>query len=335
MNHCCPWFAERSNRTPDARTAMPPIDPTPGQLTARGELVRLDIKTASGWGIGELRTEDGRSVRFVGTLTGARVGQWIEISGSVQSHERYGDQLRVRGWVTAQPDTAAGTVAWLCSTLPDIGESRARELVKRFGQGAALWDVLESRHTDLAQIRGITPARADAIRAAYLANRAERDHMIRLRDWGLTDRQVTTCRQHWSGTASATSLAELVTGVRAHPYQLARRVPGFGFKRSDAIALAVGIAADSPARIAAGLEHVLGEQRDQGHCYTWIGPLARLVRKLLGVDVPRIEPMIAELIRDERVVRRGERLYLTAIDRAESTCADVLRALGASDHHQD
>ena len=53
-------------------------------------------------------------------------------------------------------------MVWLCSTLPGVGETRARALVARFGV-EELWNVIENEPARLAAVSGITAAMAERI----------------------------------------------------------------------------------------------------------------------------------------------------------------------------
>ena len=48
-----------------------------------------------------------------------------------------------------------------------------------------------------------------------------------------------------------------VERIRSDPYRLCRDFSGIGFKRADEIALALGISADDPSRLDAGVKYTL------------------------------------------------------------------------------
>jgi exodeoxyribonuclease V alpha subunit len=284
----------------------------------RGEVCAFAVRGDDGWGTGTLRTEDGAH-SIVGKLVGAQVGETVELEGVWDLHPTYGRRLKVTTCTTVRPETADGIVAWLSSTLPEVGQRRARQLVERFG--AELWATIEQNHLALCQVEGITAKRAEAINAAYNENRADRDHKIRLRGWGLTDGQIARALEEWR------TLAAVVERIRQNPYQLSQYVYGFGFLRSDAVAMKAGVAYDSPFRCAAGVEHVLDEQTTKGHCYLPSGALMSMTAKLLGVEARLVAQALRTAIRNGRAVRRGARVYSTRLDAAEEQCAAALRRL--------
>lgn len=284
-----------------------------------GELLAFNVRSSDGWGTGMLVAKDGTRYAIVGKLVGAAAGETVELEGDWAEHQRYGRQFKFRSCTAVRPESKDGVIAWLCATLPGLGPARAHECVTRFG--SALWDVIETDPRRLCAVDGITPARADAIAAAYEKNRADRDYMIKLRGWGLTDGQIARALEAWG------TLAKAIEEVQRNPYSLSQYVFGFGFLRADAVAMKAGVKYDSPFRIAAGVEHVLDEQTTKGHCYVPSGMLVTVTAKLLGVDERAVVTAVVTAIRTGRAVRRGKRVYSSRLDQAEAHCASGLRRL--------
>ncbi|NIR31692.1 MAG: hypothetical protein GWN84_20745 [Gammaproteobacteria bacterium] len=291
--------------------------------TLQGELLSHRVFGGDHWGFGTVRVRDKggrrRDVQVTGKLLGVRVGDQVQLEGHWHEHPRYGLQFKVRRCNVAELSGAEGVVKWMASRLPQLGEGRARELVERFGED--LWDVVENDPDRLLEVQGITPARLQAICEAYARHRSERDAMVKLRGWGLTDHQVGQCVGAWG------ELDEVLRRLQADPYQLSTFVRGFGFVRADAVARKMGVPYDAPARIRAGLEHVLSEGANAGHVFVWGGQLQRMAAELLGVSPKAVGPQIARAAEEGRLVRRGARIYPSRLDRAEAQCAAALRGL--------
>ena len=79
-----------------------------------------------------------------------------------------------------------------------------------------------------------------------------------------------------SAQASSTLLMSTRGVLRADPYQLIRYVKGYGFKKVDKIARAMGTPKDHPGRLAAGLLFIVSDELTSGH--TWISR-AKLIEK--------------------------------------------------------
>lgn len=284
-----------------------------------GELTAFNAVGSDGWGHGVIAVGAERH-RITGKLLGVRAGDTVELEGSWRTHPQHGEQFAVRLCTATTPKSSDGVVAWMASTLPDLGPGRARQLVERFGD--QLWSVIEHDHLQLTAVAGITPARALAIHQAHAANRATRDNMVMLRGWGLTDAQIGRCLDKFG------ELHLVVKAIRENPYQLSQTVYGFGFKRADAVAMKAGVKFDSPERCAAALEHVLDEATlNDGHVYLTSGELRARTVKLLGVPPVLVNEVLRTSIRRGRMVRRGARIYTLGLDAAEQACADALREL--------
>lgn len=285
--------------------------------TLRGILRAHKVLTADGWGRGELHVHgDEFPMNVVGKLLNVRVGDTVEIIGEHTTHPKYGAQFKVSSCTPVQPDSTEGIVLWMASRLPDVGATRARALVDTFGD--RLWRVIETQPMTLTQVTGITEARALAIAAAYAEVSSEREHMVLLRGWGLTDGQVGRCIKTWG------SLATTVERVRADPFELASVVDGFGFLRADKVARKMGIALDAPGRIRAAILHMLEMSAADGHCFMWGGKLRELAAKLAGVHEDLVVKQIFAVLETQRCVRRGARLYTVRLDQAEAACAQMI-----------
>ncbi len=68
---------------------------------------------------------------------------------------------------------------------------------------------------------------------------------------------------------------DAIAVVQSDPYRLARDIYGIGFITADKIARELGIAADAPERVAAGVAYVLSQAADEGNVYLPAGELTR------------------------------------------------------------
>lgn len=291
----------------------------PQIVTLRGSLLAHKVLTADGWGRGELLPDGDFAIptTIVGKLLNVRVGDTVECIGVHIDHDRFGKQFKVHSCTPVQPKTIDGVVLWMASRLPDVGATRARALVDHFGE--RLWNIIETNPTALTAVQGITAERAQAIATAYKLVSHEREHMSRLRGWGLTANQIQKCILAWG------DLSLVVERIRADPFELSSAVDGFGFKRADRVATAMGVKPDAPGRIRAGILFVLEQAaKNDGHCFMWGARLRDLAAALLGVDTELVKAQIFAVLEQQRVVKRGARLYSTRLDRVEQQCADAI-----------
>lgn len=310
--------------------------PVEGEVTLRGEVLRCRILGDAFWGVAEVRpltssadasagAESTKPIAVTGKLLGVSTGDTVEVLGSWQQHPSYGDQLRARSIKTVVPSDNAGVVAWLAGKLPGVGRERATQIVQRFaGTGlpgsdgalgaAAVWRVIEETPDRLLEIRGITPAMVEQITEAYESSRGDRDRIVRLRGWGLTDNQVARVVAKWKAQAEEI--------LKANPYRLAEEIPGFGFKRADEVAQRMGLPHESPARIRAAVEWCIESAEGDGHCYVPAHAVAQWVAKEARVRAERVEHEIREMIAEsagpgpEGCAREGQEPVMLADLRA-------------------
>jgi len=98
----------------------------------------------------------------------------------------------------------------------------------------------------------------------------------KLRALGLSEAQVIWMRRRYREKALAVAQED--------PYQLAREVPGVGFKTADDIAARLGLAADSPGRIRAGIAYCLRERTEEGDVCLPFHRLVQEAQALLQAD---------------------------------------------------
>lgn len=291
--------------------------------TLKGQVESLRLIGGDGWGtMVVLCGSATERATVVGHPLGVEVGDTVEVEGVWAQHPRYGRQLKARAIRVVAPTDASGVIEWLRSRLPMIGRRIATMLVERYGV-PGVWDVLERGDVvELSAVPGVTRERAARIFAAYATHRAERDLMVELKRFQLTDRQCARVLERFGDRA--------LEALREDPYALAREVQGFGFVRADGVARAMGLPADHPARVRAAIEHLLEEAAGAGHVFVPAPKLAAMAARLLGLG-ERGEAIVRRegrtLIDAGRVVQREARLYRPELDRAERRVAESVERL--------
>jgi len=284
----------------------------------RGEVVEAAIRGNNFWGIAKVKDRTGKTHVVTGSMLSISPGETVVCRGSWEDHARFGMQFRAREIEIVQPTEASGVIGWLALRLPNVGRARAERLVAHFGI-PGIWDVLEleaARAAEkLTEVEGITPTRAVELVRAYADHRAERDRMVLLTGWGLTQSQVAALVAAWGD--------EAVTRLRADPYAAIEEVRGFGFKRADGVATRMGLEHDAPQRVRAGVMHVLREARERGHTYVPAPKLIKMASKLLDVADESVVARELYALRDTtRVVGGGGRARLPELHGAEKQIAE-------------
>jgi exodeoxyribonuclease V alpha subunit len=316
---------------------MPPTVPSRADgAVLDGVLERVTFANPeTGYTIARIAPEHGGGadlITAVGPLLGAQVGEFLRLRGRWSSHPRFGRQFEVHSYATVLPATAAGIQKYLGSGLiKGIGPVMAERMVAHFG--VDIMHVIEETPGRLAEVDGLGPKRTAMIAAAWAEQKAIKEVMIFLQGVGVSTSLAVRIYKKY-GDAS-------VSVVSHEPYRLAADVWGIGFKTADTIAVAVGIARDSPERIKAGLAYTLSEAADDGHCYLPAPNLIADAAKILEVPPELITPCLDELAAAEGVVREAvpaqahaapqvPAVYLPPFHQAERSVAHALLRLLAA-----
>ena len=156
----------------------------------------------------------------------------------------------------------------------------AGRIVDAFGE--ATFAIIDDEPGRLREVPGVGPIRASRIAAAWEEQRHIREVMATLQGFGISTSLAVRIYKRFREESAAVIIHE--------PFRLAREVWGIGFKTADKIAQAVGIAADAPARLQAGVLHALGEAAEQGHTLLPEETLCREAAKLLGTEAGGATP---------------------------------------------
>ena len=119
--------------------------------------------------------------------------------------------------------------------------------------------------------------------------------------------------------------------MRENPYRLAFDVWGIGFLSADRLALALGLGAESDARMEAGVRHVLESSAGSGHVYLPREDLVEAARGLLQAEPEKVQLAIDRLAKTGDVaLEAGDLVYSAALYRAEvAVCTGITRLLEA------
>src|SRR5262249_15632544 len=235
----------------------------------------------------EAARADDRLVTVVGTLADLTPGEAIIAHGWWRNDPKHGWQFTAVDYRVTLPGTMQCRKKYLGSGLvKGIGPVNAGRIVDTFG--AATFDVIDTDPNRLTEIPGIGPVRAGRIAATWAEQQHIREVMTTLQGYGISTSLAVRIYKKF-GDDSGRVIAQ-------EPHRLAREVWGIGFKTADKIARAVGIAADAPERLQAGVLHVLGAAADVGHTLLPEGELTAQASDLLGADVLPVRQAVTVLL---------------------------------------
>lgn len=239
--------------------------------------------------------EHGR-VTVRGKLPAVAVGEEIRADGSWQDDRRFGRQFQAERIEALAPTTTEGIERFLASGLIEgIGGTYAKRIVKRFGLDT--FRIIEEASQRLEEVPGIGTQRRRQIKESWNRQRAVRDIMIFLHAYGLSTARALRLYKTYG--------AEAVAILRADPYRLARDLVGVGFRTADDIARTMGLAEDSPRRLAAGLDYALEQAEREGHCALPYQDLITEAAGLLQCAEASLGPVLESQLRKGQVELEG------------------------------
>ncbi|HNX96165.1 MAG TPA: ATP-dependent RecD-like DNA helicase [Candidatus Aminicenantes bacterium] len=262
-------------------------------------------------------------VTLVGTLFDVHEGDFLEVRGEETEHPRFGPQVKVASFTAILPQDTDGIAHYLSSgRFKGVGPKTAQRIVEKFG--LLTFHVLENSPARLREVPGLRKAVIDALTSGIRQHIALRELTVKLAPYGIGGETIARIYREFGEQ----SLAVATTT----PYDLIHRVRGVGFRTADAIARALALPLDAPARLAAGLRFTLDQAENAfGHLYleepVLVGQSARLLGVEAGLVSQALRSMLAagELVSDPGL---AERPVLTPLnDQLERWAAQRLHSL--------
>ncbi|MCX5659707.1 MAG: ATP-dependent RecD-like DNA helicase, partial [Planctomycetota bacterium] len=283
----------------------------------------------SGFGVLQVKVRGRQElVTVIGTAPEINPGEWIEAEGRWVIDREHGQQFKAILLRALPPSTSEGMQKYLGSGLiKGIGPAMAGRLVSAFG--LQIFEVIEKTPEKLLEVKGIGKGRQGKIVGGWNDQRVVREIMVFLHSHGVSTSLAFRIFKTY-GT-------EAIEKVREDPYRLARDIWGIGFKTADQIAEKLGVGKQSDLRARAGVEYVLQELTEEGHCAFPREGLAKKAQQMLEIPAEIIESAIIHGLEEKRLVEgantEGEPLiYLAMYDLAERMLAKNLVALAHEKH---
>jgi len=302
----------------------PPPAP-PESLSGLIERVRF-FNEENGFAVLKVKAKGHRDeVTVVGTLPSVNAGEWVTAEGRWVRDRDFGLQFRAASLNSTAPTTKEGIEKYLGGGMvKGIGPVYARKLVHKFGEN--IFDIIENYSARLEEVDGIGPQRRRRIKGAWAEQKVVREIMVFLHSQGVSTSRAVRIYKTYGEKA--------IEQVRSDPYTLARDIHGIGFATADRIAQNIGIPHDSILRACAGLDHVLLEATNDGHCALPLDLLKEEAGKLLSVDDKIVAAALERNLGRQELVLESiggqELVFLPSLKRAEETVARRIRELCAS-----
>jgi len=264
-------------------------------------------------------------ITVVGHMAGISSGQSLQVTGSWESHPKYGQQFKVSSYEVTLPETIDGIRKYLESgIIRGIGPAMAGRLIDHFRSRTL--EIIETQPARLTEVAGIGKAKAALIAAAWEKHHYMRALMDYLQSHGVK-------ASHGARILKAYG-EEAMDIMERDPFRLAEDIPGYGFVIADTIAQAQGVDPNDPQRIKACIRHILQQSAREGHTFLPEQQLLQHCDETFRIDLDDVQHALHTLAvsndlvlvaADDQEVTRA--IYSKEMHLAETGLAKRLMAL--------
>ncbi len=279
-----------------------------------GELLEIIFQNEQNlYTVCTVMTEDGNAVTCVGYLPSVAQGEQLSLTGEWVTHPEYGEQFKVQTFEKILPTTSQSILLYLSSgIIKGVKEGTAKKIVDKFGDQSL--DVILNEWRRLAEIKGISLARADEIHRLFIEKQCVQQTVMFLQKFGVTAETAMKI-QRKLGT-------DAIEKMKKNPYILCEEVSGIGFKTADRIASEMGVEPTHPGRIASGIRYTLFRAAQYGHTFLPQSELFEEASRLLEVEKDLIQNeytglVLGGLLVEEKGSNEEIAVYLPVYKNAE------------------
>lgn len=203
------------------------------------------------------------------------------------------------------------------SFIKGIGEVYATRIVETVGN--KILDPNFDFDEGLQEVPGLGINKIEEVKQSFLEIKYNPSFLAFLYSTGLSDPEVEKILSHYK------KYTEKV--ISEDPYQMVEEVFKFSFFSADKIGRYLNIPKDDPRRIRGALLTSVKIYAENGHIYATPEETIATTAKITGINPEKISPEIDNLIKEERIVKSHEGLYLPVYYKAEKEGAEKLSKL--------
>jgi len=269
----------------------------------------------NGYAVLRLNCQDGQMITVVGTIPLPTVGERLMVTGKWSTHSSYGRQFEAEFLERLMPQTESEILHYLSSrAIKGIGPVTATRIVHKFGTQTL--QIMEQEPHRLAEIPGISPAKAKAIAETFRLQVGMRQLMEFFTLHHLpTELAIKTYKLYGESTVDL---------LYDDPYLLMDKSLEAPFGAVDRFAIELGVAGDDPRRVEAGILFELRYNLSAGHSFLPEDKLIAATAQLLSLEQAAISAGIQRLTEAQLLIKDTlagiPALYLPELYEAEDYC---------------
>ena len=273
----------------------------------------------NGYAVLRLNVGGGQAVTVVGTIPLPAVGERLMVTGRWSTHSSYGRQFEAEFLERLMPQTGMEILSYLSSRIiKGIGPRMAARIVDHFGDETLV--VMEREPLRLAEVTGISREKAKLIGEEFRLRVGMRQLMEFFTLHHLpAELAVRTYKLYGESTVEL---------LYDDPYLLMDEGLDAPFGTVDRFAVELGVAADDPRRVEAGILFELRYNLSAGHSFLPEEKLVAATAQLLSIEAEAVQRGVERLMEGQRLVRDTLANitvdYLPELHEAETYCTQRL-----------
>lgn len=298
----------------------------------KGKLSKIIFHNSqNGYTVGLLKVKESdienlvnKTVTFTGPLPDLNEIDTYIMTGNLTNHEKYGEQFQVKSIDRIMPQETDAMIDILSSNLfKGIGKKTAEKLVSVFKEKT--FDVILNDTSNLLLIPGISEKQAKTLKDALKQYQGSYEDILMLNKLGFSTSESMKIYHYYKDRIN-----EVLDG---NLYNIYYDIDEISFPRVDSIFVAK-YQKDSPNRVAGAIVYIIKTlSMTYGHTYFSKEEVNSYLFRVLKVEISEklVEDAYNCLLTDERIVIKGDRLYLKEMYEAETLIARRLRLLAHED----
>ena len=277
--------------------------------------------------VAKIKTNEKKEVIIVGSFIELEEGLEYEFVGEYKDHAKYGKQFKVESYTRSNSFSKEGLIAYLSSDkFFGIGQKLAKSIVTELGMDC-IQKIMEDPSV-LDSIKQMNESKKKSIVETLKENYASEQVIIKLYSFGLTNKMVYRLYEFY-GTEAALRIED-------NPYTLIYDVEGFGFKKSDALALKLGFEENDKLRLREAIRYTLNTVcYQQGYTFLTSKQLLNSSYMLLNsnptISMESLREALGNLVQNDKIIQDEDRYYDPILYQSEVKCAEAIQKL--KKHH--
>lgn len=241
--------------------------------------------------------------------------------GQMVEHPKYGTQFTVSSYERCKPEEKDAIVEFLTSGLfKGIGEKKAKAIVDVLGKDTL--SIILENPDNLILIPSITKKNIETLHTKLKEYEASYETVLYLGELGFSTKDSMIIYNFYKDKVKMI--------VEEDIYQLIYSIVEINFKKIDRIALKNGILKDADIRVRAAIIYIMEEvSNTYGHSYFYFDEVFSYLPRVLSVRISleKFKDNLNYLIKDLKVVEKGEKYYLKEMYEAETFIVKRFRLL--------